>query len=91
MDEDTEFLTIDQLAPLIARKTATIRTQLTRAPHLLPPRAPIPGVRHVLWFKADVIQWLDSFRQLRGSNDASSRAPTTMRRGRGRPKKMVAA
>lgn len=44
------------LAPIIKRKTSTIKADVSRRPHTLPPFIRI-GVR-VLWLKTSVATWL---------------------------------
>ena len=57
-----ETLTIDDLAVILNRARATIATEVTKAPHKLPPRLHLPGSRRVLWLKEDVENWLAEHR-----------------------------
>lgn len=53
-----ETLTIHDIAKLLHRAPSTIATEVTKAPHKLPPRLRLPGSRKVLWLRADVDAWL---------------------------------
>lgn len=73
---------IDELAEIIHRAPATVRTQATRETHKLPPRFR-DGTNSVLWRLGDVWAWQD---QLAGQ-PAASTSPSTdkPRKRRGAP------
>ena len=47
---------------MLKRSPTTIATEVTKAPHKLPPRLKLPGSRKVLWLATDVEKWLDEYR-----------------------------
>ena len=53
-----QTLTIKDLAKKLNRAEATIATEVTKAPHKLPPRFFLPGSRRVLWLEQDVNEWM---------------------------------
>lgn len=64
-DTKTDYLqtiTIKELAAILNRSPATISTEISKAPHKLPPRLVLPGSRKVLWLKSDVEDWIREHR-----------------------------
>lgn len=63
---------IEELAALLHRSVSTVATEVTKAPHKLPPRLRLPGSRRVLWLISDVEEWLRDHRDDRklGSDKA---------------------
>ncbi len=57
-----QTLTIADLALILNRSPATIATEVTKAPHKLPPRLNLPGSRRVLWYQTDVEDWINEHR-----------------------------
>ena len=57
-----QTLTIADLAAILNRSPATIATEVTKAPHKLPPRLNLPGSRRVLWLAEDVETWINEYR-----------------------------
>lgn len=55
-------LNIEDLATLLQRSVATVKSDVSRRPHTLPPRLVVPGTKGVLWLEADVQDWLQSLR-----------------------------
>lgn len=51
--------TLDELATFLRKSTKTIRSDLLRRPHTLPPRVRIPGTKKVLF--RDPPAWLSQF------------------------------
>ena len=58
-----ELLTISDIAKLLRRAPTTVATEVSRAPHKLPPRLCLPGSRKILWLKSDVEAWINEHRQ----------------------------
>lgn len=58
-----ETLTIEDVARLLNRSPSTVATEVSKAPHKLPPRLRLPGSRRVLWLKDDVVRWLHEHRE----------------------------
>jgi len=57
-----QTLTIADLAVILNRSPATIATEVSKAPHKLPPRLHLPGSRRVLWLREDVEKWINQHR-----------------------------
>lgn len=55
-------MTIDDLAVLLKRSPSTVKCDVSRRPHTLPPRLMVPGCKGVMWLEADVQDWLESLR-----------------------------
>ena len=55
-------LTVDDLAALLQRSVATLKSDVSRRPHTLPPRLVVPGTKVVMWLESDVHEWLESLR-----------------------------
>lgn len=53
---------LDYLVPLLHKPLSTLRTDINRRPESLPPRINIPGSRKILFFEAEVLEWINSFR-----------------------------
>lgn len=59
-------LTVDDMAALLKRSVSTIRSDVSRRPHTLPPRLIVPGTKAVMWLEADVFAWLEGLRDKSG-------------------------
>ena len=66
MQTDMETMTIDALAALLNRAPSTVATEVSKAPHKLPPRLKLPNSRKVLWLKSDVEKWIHEHRTAEG-------------------------
>lgn len=53
-----EFLTVEELAPLLRRSVASVYSDLRRNPKSIPPHFCLPGSRRKFWNKEVVIEWL---------------------------------
>lgn len=53
---------IKDLAKILHRSPATVASEVTKAPHKLPPRLRLPGSKRVLWMAEDVKEWLREYR-----------------------------
>lgn len=56
-------LTVSDLAALLGRSVATLKSDVSRRPETLPPRLVVPGTKAVMWLEADVQEWLESLRR----------------------------
>ena len=56
-------LTVSDLAALLGRSVATLKSDVSRRPETLPPRLVVPGTKAVMWLEADVQVWLESLRR----------------------------
>ena len=52
------LLTIVDVARLLGRSPATLKSDLLRNPQAVPPRVHLPGTRLLRWREADVEAWL---------------------------------
>jgi predicted DNA-binding transcriptional regulator AlpA len=55
------ILTVEDLAKYIHKSASTIRSDVKRNPHSLPPICRLPGTRRLLWRSEDVEAWLVRF------------------------------
>lgn len=83
-----ELLTVELLAKLIHKSSASVRSDASRNPSSLPPICRLPGNKRLLWRRQDVQSWLASFVQPSHSM-AIPKLPETMSlpKRRGRPRK----
>ena len=61
----TETMDVQDMAELLHKAPRTVAIQVTRSPHLLPPRVVIPGSNRVLWLRATVMAWLKRHEQVK--------------------------
>lgn len=59
--EPPKLVGLDYLVPILGKSIQTLKIDVTRKPHTLPPRAHIPGLRAPMFFESVVIDWLESF------------------------------
>lgn len=52
------LLTIDELSAYLQKSVASIRSDVSRNPHALPPICRLPGTKRLLWRVEDVEVWL---------------------------------
>lgn len=60
---DIELVGPEFVAHILGITEATLKSDLTRRPHSLPPRLMLPGRKRYVWVKEDVLEWIDSFRR----------------------------
>jgi hypothetical protein len=70
-----QTLTITDLAGILNRSPATIATEVTKAPHKLPPRLHLPDSRRVLFLKEDVEKWINEHRTTNDTHNDRSGDP----------------
>lgn len=80
-------LSVDQLAQMIHKSPASIRSDASRNPTALPPICRLPGNKRLLWRLEDVQKWLAKYVQDK-SHPATkmSEAITPEVKKRGRPR-----
>lgn len=61
LDAIPSILAVEQLAILIHKSPASIRSDASRNPSSLPPICRLPGNKRLLWRLQDVQAWLESF------------------------------
>ena len=68
----TELLDLNELASMLGRSPETIKKDMHRNHHAVPPRLHIPGTRLLRWRRVDVEAWLASHVEQR---DVEGRLP----------------
>jgi hypothetical protein len=81
---DLETLDLGQLSAILKKTGDSIRTDLCRNPHRVPPPLDLPGSRRLLWLRQDVLEWLAGCRRLPAVVPPQLTPPG---RGPGRPRK----
>jgi len=87
MRTDTEVLAVEQLAQLIHKSPASIRSDASRNPDALPPICRLPGNKRLLWRLEDVRAWLAQY--VERAPQAAVEVPSLTAK-RGRPRKTSA-
>lgn len=83
-----QILTVEQLATLIHKSPASIRSDASRKPEVLPPICRLPGNKRLLWRSEDVFAWVAKFVQRDPVAITEKIALSAAKpRGRGRPRK----
>ena len=59
---DLKIVGPEYIADLLGLSVGTVKIDVTRKPHSLPPRLLIPGRARLAWVEADVLAWLNAFR-----------------------------
>lgn len=84
-------LCVDQLASIIHKSPASVRSDASRNPGSLPPICRLPGSKRLLWRLEDVQRWLAS--HVQQGADCFPHEPTQIEspvvRKRGRPRKVA--
>lgn len=83
-----ELLTVEILAKLIHKSSASVRSDASRNPRALPPICRLPGNKRLLWRRQDVQRWIAEFvDQSPMGYQPISLAVATEPKRRGRPRK----
>lgn len=53
-----ELIGVEELAPMLGLTVATVKADVSRRPHVLPPRVMFPGSRRVRWLRSTVERWV---------------------------------
>lgn len=86
------LLTVDQLAAILHKSPASIRSDASRKSSSLPPICRLPGNKRLLWRQHDVDAWLAQFASLgvqQAAVQAASAVSKAKRRGRPTKKEQV--
>jgi hypothetical protein len=87
-----ELLCVVQLAKVIHKSVASIRSDASRNPSALPPICRLPGNRRLLWRLEDVQAWLAGSVERRPQlSQLGSHLASNQLKRRGRPRKTEAA
>lgn len=81
------LLSVDELAALIHKSPASVRSDASRNPRALPPLCRLPGNKRLLWRLTDVNDWIASFVQSPLFAEAKLTSPFDAPKKRGRPRK----
>lgn len=88
---ELSILAVEQLAELIHKSPASIRSDASRNPEALPPICRLPGTKRLLWRLEDVLAWIESHVQQRaGIEESCVITNPTVAKKRGRPRKTIA-
>ena len=61
IEEARAFLmSVEELAALLHKSPATVRSDVHRRPMGLPPRYKLPGMKRIFYKRCEVMEWLDS-------------------------------
>lgn len=83
-----QILTVEQLGALIHKSPASIRSDASRKPGVLPPICRLPGNKRLLWRREDVLAWVEGFVQRSPVAPVTSTTPmAAVPKKRGRPRK----
>lgn len=83
-----QIFNVEQLALLLHKSPASIRSDASRNPEALPPICRLPGNKRLLWRSEDVFAWVAKFVQGATGTDLASRSALSAPRRRGRPRKI---
>jgi hypothetical protein len=89
VDGHATVLSVDQLAKLVHKSPASVRSDASRNPSALPPICRLPGNKRLLWRLEDVQAWLEKYvdRSPGVSPYPVEVVDLTAARKRGRPRK----
>ena len=89
------LLTVEQLSACIRKSVASIRSDVTRNPHSIPPICRLPGTKRLLWRPEDVREFLarnvaraEVVGVKDGIDQQSATLPKPKKMKRGRPTKV---
>lgn len=85
--DDGALLSVEQLARLIHKSPASVRSDASRNARALPPLCRLPGSKRLLWRREDVMSWIAQFVEGSPAQPVQSSAVVDMPRKRGRPRK----
>lgn len=87
MDGGEILLAVEQLARLIHKSPASIRSDASRNLNALPPICRLPGSKRLLWRRQDVMAWIAQYVQASPMKPQSVTFVQDLPRRRGRPRK----
>lgn len=86
---DDALLSVEQLAHLIHKSPASVRSDASRNIDALPPVCRLPGSKRLLWRREDVSAWIASFVQVAPSVQRPVVPVPDVPKKRGRPRKVA--
>lgn len=84
---ETELLAVEDLAKLIHKTPASIRSDASRNARALPPICRLPGTKRLLWRREDVLSWIAQFVERSPEQPVRPIEVVDTPRKRGRPRK----
>lgn len=60
------LLNLTDLARLLGRSPATLKRDMRRNPHAVPPQVRVPGTRLLRWREEDVSKWIEDYADSKG-------------------------
>ena len=63
MEEESELITLEELAVMLHRNVNTLRVAVSQRPESLPPRVRFPGVQRNFWRRPTVRAWIASYEE----------------------------
>jgi hypothetical protein len=88
-DVRVEILAVEQLALLLHKSPASIRSDASRNPEALPPICRLPGTKRLLFRHVDVMEWLAHHVERRDTLEKVNQPIANEIRKRGRPRKTL--
>jgi hypothetical protein len=85
--DDGALLSVEQLARLIHKSPASVRSDASRNARALPPLCRLPGSKRLLWRREDVISWIAQFVECSPEQSVRPIEVVDTPRKRGRPRK----
>lgn len=79
MDRERRIVFIEELAGLIGKTEATIRTcsSVQRLQHLIPRPFKLPGSRRLCWWDCDIFEWMANGQTVQPSTPLAKRGRPT--------------
>ena len=62
-EEESELITLEELAVMLHRNVNTLRVAVSQRPESLPPRVRFPGVQRNFWRRSTVRSWIASYEE----------------------------
>ena len=81
-DDELRLLDASDLGKLLGRGTKSIKVDVSRRPHTLPPVFKVPGTRLLKWRRADVRAWLEAIADLERQKRIAGHAITSFHLGK---------
>jgi hypothetical protein len=63
IEEESELITLEELAVMLHRNVNTLRVAVSQRPESLPPRVRFPGVQRNYWRRPTVRNWIASYEE----------------------------
>jgi len=84
----SNVLAVEQLAQIIHKSPASIRSDASRNPDALPPICRLPGNKRLLWRLEDVESWLARYVERPREDRSDAQPQVSVSKKPGRPRKV---